>query len=56
MAQIHGLALSLGLVGIDEYHLGEQAFLHQAERDGGPYKTAAYHGNFPGIQHMDHPF
>ena len=21
-----------------------------------PIREAAYHGNFPGIQHMDHPF
>ncbi len=49
MAQIHGLAFGLGLVGVQEYHFRKQARLHETEGNGGADKTAANHSNFSGI-------
>ena len=56
MAQVHGLALGLGAVGVDEDQLGEQAPLHQGKGDGRAHESAAHHGGFPGIEHKRHSF
>ena len=51
VAEIHGLALSLFVVGVDEDKLGEKASLHQAEGNGRADEAAADNGGFALIDH-----
>ena len=46
VAEVHGLALRLGLVGVQQDEVGEQALLEEPEGDGRAYKTAADDGRF----------
>ena len=56
VAQIHGLPLGFGPVGVDEDQFGKQALLHQAEGDGGTHKPAAHNGGLAYIEHSDRSF
>ena len=55
VAEVHGLALRLVVVGVNEHHLGEQPLLNEAEGDGGAHEAAADDGNLAMI-HRYHSF
>ena len=55
VAQVHGFAFRLVVVGVNEHHLGEQPLLDEAEGDGCAHEAAADDGNLAMI-HMDPSF